>query len=170
MGWCSINPRKHKCTFLFIILSIISLAVLVSNLNETSHAFSNKVYTRKVRCLKDSFKDTLLVLNFNYPFYENIQLLHELYHDVFGKVVMCGPQPNNEAGKGPDILYYEEKIWYFRYRCLTKAIERYPGYTGKHHFSFFRNTFNCLFGTSQVNRSCFHPLTCLSVEFRRGYT
>ena len=91
----------------------------------------------KSRCLKNIFQDTVLVMNFNYPFYENKNILHELYDDVFGVILACGPPIKaNSTGPGPDIEYKEENIWYFRYRCLTKAIQKYPGYNGKISFCY----------------------------------
>ena len=91
----------------------------------------SNVEERKPKCLKNVFKDVVLVMNFNYAFYGNKKILHELYDNVFGQVLACGlPAENQEdSSLGPDILY-NEPTWYYRYRCLTKAIQKYPGYKG----------------------------------------
>ena len=120
--------KKFVGILVFIILILYTLNLKMSL---KSSLPDKQVYSVKVPCLKNVFKDVVLVINFNYPMYDkNSKLLHEFYDGVFGKILTCGPLPDDKTSMGPDILYYEEKIWYFRYRCLSKAIEFYPGYSG----------------------------------------
>lgn len=115
-----------RSTFRYAVLLFLGIIIIVQ-----VRIFCQSSLQQSTRpCYKNVFKDTLLVMNFNYAFYGNNKILHELYDDVFGKVLTCGPAPDNPNSQGPDILYKEEKIWYFRYRCLTKAIRKYPGFKG----------------------------------------
>ena len=78
-------------------------------------------------CLKDAFKDILLVIVFNYPLYDNIPDLVALYKPAFPNLLFCGP-PHNTAP--PDILTVEMIRGYLGYECLGLAIRQHPGYKG----------------------------------------
>ena len=78
-------------------------------------------------CLKDAFKDILLVIVYNYPLYDSIPDLVALYEPAFPNLLFCGP-PDNAAS--PDILTVKIIRGYLGYECLGRAIRQYPGYTG----------------------------------------
>lgn len=118
----------RRKVFIFVVIAL--LFIVINYQHKKSEKQVKKINKNKTKCYKNIFKNTLIVMNFNYAFYGNNEILHELYDDVFGKILTCGPAPDDPASQGPDILYKEEKIWYFRYRCLTKAIRKYPGYDG----------------------------------------
>lgn len=62
--------------------------------------------------------------------YVHIELLIEMYADVFGRVVICGPHARqNEKHMEPDIVFDNEK-GDFSYRCMTLAMHKYPGFKG----------------------------------------
>lgn len=84
--------------------------------------------------------------------YVHVELLIEMYADVFGKVVICGPHARqNEKHMEPDIVFDNEK-GDFSYRCMTLAMQKYPGFKGISCFlnkplaigSIFLNVFRTL--------------------------
>ena len=83
-------------------------------------------------CLKDAFKDILLVIVYNYPFYDSIPNLVALYKPAFPHLLFCGP-PDNTAS--PDILTVDIIKGYLGYECLGRAIRRHPGYQGYFYIS-----------------------------------
>ena len=78
-------------------------------------------------CLKDAFKDILLVIVFNRPLYDSIPDLVALYKPAFPNLLFCG-SPHNAAP--PDILTLEIIGGYLGYECLGRAIRQHPGYKG----------------------------------------
>ena len=83
-------------------------------------------------CLKDAFKDILLVVVFNYPFYDSIPDLVALYKPAFPHLLFCGP-PDKTAS--PDILTVDIIDGYLGYECLGRAIRQHPGYNGYFYIS-----------------------------------
>ena len=81
-------------------------------------------------CSKDTFSDVLLVLVFNFPFYQNIPILHNMYDKVYKKVVTCGPTPDNTANGKSDIEL-NIRNGFYGYHCAAKAIEQNPGFNGE---------------------------------------
>ena len=83
-------------------------------------------------CLKDAFKDILLVIVYNYPFYDSIPDLVALYQPAFPHLLFCGP-PDNTAS--PDILTVDIIKGFLGYECLGRAIRQHPGYNGYFYIS-----------------------------------
>jgi len=83
-------------------------------------------------CLKDAFKDILLVIVFNYPFYDSIPDLIALYKPAFPDLLFCGP-PDNTAS--PDILTVDIIKGFLGYECLARAIREHPGFKGYFYIS-----------------------------------
>ena len=83
-------------------------------------------------CLKDAFKDILLVIVYNYPFYDSIPKLRALYKPAFPHLIFCGP-PHNTAPRG--ILTVDIIKGYLGYECLGRAIREHPGYKGYFYIS-----------------------------------
>ena len=83
-------------------------------------------------CLKDAFKDILLVVVFNYPFYDSIPHLVALYKPAFPNLLFCGP-PDKTAS--PDILTVDIIQGFLGYECLSRAIRQHPGYRGYFYIS-----------------------------------
>ena len=78
-------------------------------------------------CLKEAFKDILLVIVYNNPLYDSIPDLIALYKPAFPNLLFCGP-PHNTAPS--DILTVEVNQGYLGYECLGRAIRQHPGYKG----------------------------------------
>ena len=83
-------------------------------------------------CLKDAFKNILLVIVFNYPLYDSIPHLTALYKPGFPNLLFCGP-PTNTATQG--ILTVDIIKGYLGYECLARAIQQHPGYKGYFYIS-----------------------------------
>ena len=77
-------------------------------------------------CLRNEFSDIVLVIVYNYPFYSSIPVQTALYKNAFPNIMFCGPQKtkNNTV----EALYIHKG--YFAYTCMSRAMERYPGYSG----------------------------------------
>ena len=110
-----------------------------------SHQTAKKPTTRKITtekpntksatsssCLKNAFKDFLLVVVYNYPFYDSIPHLVALYKPAFPHLLFCGPPDNTERS---DILTVNIIKGFLGYECLGKAIQKHPGYKGYFYIS-----------------------------------
>ncbi|XP_065662208.1 uncharacterized protein LOC101239942 isoform X3 [Hydra vulgaris] len=123
------------CLLIFLIVFIAIVAILYSRVNlKTNNPYLTHLSkdfddTLKKRCFYRVFGDSLLLINFNFPFYKNIDVLNDLYDGVFGKIVFCGPPPKLEFTKKPDIEI-DSINGYFSYHCLALAINKYPNYQG----------------------------------------
>ena len=83
-------------------------------------------------CLKDAFKDILLVIVYNYPFYDSIPHLSALYRPAFPHLLFCGPPHNTSR---PGILTVDIYRGILGYECLGRAIREHPGYKGYFYIS-----------------------------------
>ena len=80
-------------------------------------------------CFKGIFKNVLVVVTYNSPFYDNIDIINQMYDKVFGKVVHCGIEGNKNDGKRPDIVA-DVANGHRGYVCMARAIDKYPGFEG----------------------------------------
>ena len=80
-------------------------------------------------CLKDAFKDILLVIVYNYPYYDSIFRLTALYKPAFPHLLFCGP-PHNSTRNYRGILTVPLYNGILGYECLGRAIREHPGYRG----------------------------------------
>ena len=96
--------------------------------NESRHLYNENAGI----CLKDTFKDILLVIVYNYPFYDSIPHLTALYKPAFPHLLFCGPPHNSTR---PDILAVDVIKGYLGYECLGRAIREHPGYEGYFYIS-----------------------------------
>lgn len=70
--------------------------------------------------------NTLLIINFNKPHYENISFLQKTYGPYFAHIIFYGPTPDPRVHH-----YYPKKTyWMLSYGVLVDAMERYPQYDG----------------------------------------
>ena len=78
-----------------------------------------------VRLCANPFDGTLLVIHYNFPFYDSIEFLKELYEPVFGKnIVVYGPEEHPGVHAVPTY-----KGWYFS-RVVSDCYKRFPNYEG----------------------------------------
>ena len=85
-------------------------------------------------CLKNAFKDLLLVIVYNYAFYDSIPHLVALYKPAFPHLLFCGPPIDTERSSS-DILAVDIIRGFLGYECLGRAIGKYPGYKGYFYIS-----------------------------------
>ncbi|XP_022794878.1 probable glycosyltransferase STELLO1 [Stylophora pistillata] len=78
-------------------------------------------------CLRNAFSDIVLVVVFNFPFYSSIPTLSGLYKNAFPTIMFCGPTESREHK-----IELVQSIFkgYFGYMCMSRAMEKYPGYEG----------------------------------------
>lgn len=112
-----------------VIVPPIPRIISTDSPNNNSHQ-SNNNDSRP--CLKDVFKDILLVIVYNYPLYDSIPDLVALYKPAFPHLLFCGP-PHNTAP--PDILTVDIIKGFLGYECLGRAIREHPGYKGYFYIS-----------------------------------
>ena len=79
-----------------------------------------------VPCLKNHFKDVLLVIIFHYAFYDTLPLILTNYQGAFARIAICGPSSSNSY----DIIVVEHHSGYYGYECLGKAVRLNPGLEG----------------------------------------
>ena len=72
----------------------------------------------RTRCLNGYYKDILLVVNFNHPFYKNIPLIRLLYGRIFPNMVFYGTEESDKF----NITKINTHKGYFSYKVLAKAM------------------------------------------------
>lgn len=80
----------------------------------------------KSSCLRDAFSDIVLVIVYHFPLYSSIPTLTALYKNAFPTIMYCGPQKN----KSNLVEALDVNKGYFAYMCMSRAMEKYPGYAG----------------------------------------
>lgn len=70
------------------------------------------------------FSDTLLIINYNHPYYGTIPFLREIYSHIFPNIVFYGEETHPEV-----IALKHHKGWYGQ-RVISDAMERWPDYKG----------------------------------------
>ncbi|XP_022794880.1 probable glycosyltransferase STELLO1 [Stylophora pistillata] len=80
----------------------------------------------KSSCLRDAFSGIVLVIVYNYAFYSSIPTLTALYKNAFPTIMFCGPQKTWNYTVEALVV----KRGFFVYKCMSRAMEKYPGYAG----------------------------------------
>lgn len=80
----------------------------------------------KLVCLRNQFSDIVLVIVYNYPFYSSIPSLTALYKNAFPTIMFCGP--HKATNYSVEAVHIHKG--YFSYTCMSRAMEKHPGYTG----------------------------------------
>ena len=117
----------------FMLCFVVSVIFIVThNLSNMSFSITFKNHREhEKKCRKNALKNVFVVVNFNYPKYDTMDVLDELYDGVFGGVVSCGQENSNKSERQPDIAFLGKSVWYFRYYCLAMGMQMYPNYTGE---------------------------------------
>ncbi|XP_015762685.1 PREDICTED: uncharacterized protein LOC107341734 [Acropora digitifera] len=139
MSLRSLLSKRYKlclaCCMALIIITVYSSYNFTRNLPATLHHVTKAPLAQHTRlkkedntsCLKDAFHDILLVIVFNYPFYDSIPHLNALYRPAFPHILFCGP-PHNTSRAG--ILTVDIYRGVLGYECLGRAMREHPGYRG----------------------------------------
>ena len=77
-------------------------------------------------CLRNEFSDIVLIIVYNFPFYSSITTLTNLYKKAFPSIMFCGSRKSKNHTV--EALYIHRG--YFAYTCMSRAMEKYPGYSG----------------------------------------
>ncbi|KAL9962699.1 hypothetical protein ACROYT_G031828 [Oculina patagonica] len=142
------TPSRYQlyltCIIVLVILMIYAGSTFTRNVTVKKppvQRIINRVLPNTIRqsnktaskpCLKNAFRDILLVIVYNYPFYDSIPHLVALYKPAFPNLLFCGP-PDKVAH--PDILTVDIITGFLGYECLDRAIRKYPGYQGYFYIS-----------------------------------
>lgn len=68
--------------------------------------------------------DILLIINYNFPFYDSIKFLKDLYGPYFSHIVFYGPTEH------PEVQLCEHHEGWFSYKGIADAMQKYPGFAG----------------------------------------
>jgi len=108
----------------------------IKGTKETHPAYYKNVLPKRFQwkgnaypCFRGAFKEVLIVVTYNSPFYDNIDIINRLYENVFGIVVHCGIEANGGNGMQPDIIA-DVGNGHRGYVCMARAIEKYPDFQG----------------------------------------
>lgn len=85
------------------------------------------VRQKPLPCLRNAFKDILLVIVYNYPYYKSIKHFKDLYKPVFPSMVFCGPPDKTAGDSVMSVNIYRGVLGY---ECLGRAIRQHPGFQG----------------------------------------
>jgi hypothetical protein len=113
---------QFEC-FIHTFVGIVhpSPAVVSSPSNDVK--YHNPIDTKGGECFKNYFDDILLIIIYNYPFYDSLPLLMSLYKDAFKNIVICG---SKEYSKHPImVVNIGPGTGYYGYECVGEAIRRY---------------------------------------------
>ncbi|MGB8468138.1 MAG: hypothetical protein WCE21_03960 [Candidatus Babeliales bacterium] len=80
--------------------------------------------TKKEYQYREKFSDILLVVNFNHPFYSNIEFLKKLYSPIFNNIVFYGEETH------PDVCKVNTHTGYFLSAVIQDVYTRFPDYKG----------------------------------------
>lgn len=72
----------------------------------------------------DTFKNILLIINYNHAHYESIPLLKKIYAPYFKMIVFYGPKGHAEVN------LYNHTMGYTSYMCIAEAMKKYPHHDG----------------------------------------
>jgi hypothetical protein len=80
--------------------------------------WANNIYN------KPQFNDILLLINYNYPHYQTIDFIKELYSAYFPHIVFYGPHPH------PQIELCIQEKGYYSYKAIAQAMQKFPNFKG----------------------------------------
>lgn len=78
-------------------------------------------------CYLDYFKEIVMIIVFNYPYYDSVPILTRFYKPIFPKLFICGPRGNKSV---PNVTHVFINKGIYGYQCLAEAIRKYPGNEG----------------------------------------
>lgn len=108
--------KKYTISILFCCIVLLNL-VLAANL------YSEDVdYFKKGA--KPNLEKTLLVINYNHPYYNSIDFLKEMYSPVFPNIVFYGEKED------PRVTVFAHNFGWWGQGVLADAMKRWPNYEG----------------------------------------
>ena len=111
----------QACLIFIYVNDIFDIGILRKSRNES-----------RTHCVVNTLVDTLVVVNFNYPVYDTMEILQELYNGVFGRIISCGAVPRNNSHMKPELIVPAQPVWFFRYhQCFALGMKKHPHFKGK---------------------------------------
>ena len=125
------NDTKISILFIFHILYVLCFHfsdLWYTNINKWNIKTTTSASMKKRHqlCLNGRYKNILLLVNFNHPFYQNIPLLKLLYSRIFPNMVFYGTVKSNKF----EVKKIDSKKGFLSYIGLADAMETYHNYTG----------------------------------------
>ena len=120
--------KFHKLKFLFFPSPVIDTQNMKNCKIHLQEQIEGKsIYSSPIkRCLRNHYKDILLIIVYHYPYYGSIPTLETLYKDAFPNIVFCGPKE--------DLKYHINVVdiqnGLLSYQCMGDIIKKHPGYSG----------------------------------------
>ncbi|MGC2310563.1 MAG: hypothetical protein WA432_03020 [Candidatus Babeliaceae bacterium] len=126
-----------KTNILFILFIALLPLKLLSNTRK--YAVTQALKTQAAM-YKDKFANILLVINFNHPYYKNIDFIKELYVPFFSNIVFYGESSH------PQVTAVPTHMGYLLAYVVHDVLIKYPSYDG---YLFLEddcilNVWNCL--------------------------
>ena len=119
--------RKRKLRVFFYPVVLLLLLVLYWS-GKDKPAYTNRdiLEAKGTRCLRNEFKNVVLIIAYNYALYSSIPLLRSLYQNAFPTIMFCGPIASDKYPVEGIISHRG----YFSYVCMSLAMEKYPEHQG----------------------------------------
>jgi hypothetical protein len=105
------------------LLGLIAFIIISFN-SQSTYTEQQKYESIKNNIYHEKFKDLLLVIHFNHPYYSNIQFLKDLYSPVFKNIVFYGEKPD------PNVFDVYSHYGFFLSNVLQDVLTRFPQYKG----------------------------------------
>jgi hypothetical protein len=70
------------------------------------------------------FSRTLLIINYNHPYYDSIEYLRDIYSPTFPHIVFYGEQPH------PQVIQNRHHFGWFSHNIIADAMIRWPDFEG----------------------------------------
>ncbi len=78
-----------------------------------------------VEQFREHFKDVLLVIHYNHPYYSTVDFEKTLYAPVFQNIIFYGP-----GGEHPEVRIVPTHMGYFFSRVVADVFQNYQGFAG----------------------------------------
>ncbi len=106
-----------KTNYVNFIALLSIFCLFTSSRNLTAHNEPLRIYQEK-------FRNVLLVINFNHPYYDNIEFIKNLYSPIFKNIVFYGERAH------PQVHKVNTGLGYFLHEVLEHALTEFPNYDG----------------------------------------
>jgi len=138
---CCTSPKLKKINLVIFLLCIITVvAIYLKDQRQQTETFAHD--TLPVRsiltsvlntsrstniCMKDYYDKYLLVIVYNHPHFDSVDILTEFYRPVFPNLFFCGPTSNITH---PNVTQIDINKGIYGYHCLATAFREKYWYKG----------------------------------------
>lgn len=96
------GEKMKKHSYLYVLMLLLSFMSVKSESND----------------------DILLIVNYNFAYYDSIEFLREIYSPYFPHIVFCGPKKDSR------VEYIDHQKGYFGYKSISHVMKKYPDFAG----------------------------------------